>query len=66
MITADPQLITDDILNNLGGINQTSLCNIVNSDDPIDEEPQLLQHSPYLDHEMLINILSQKTDILNA
>ena len=45
---------------NIGEVPQNSLSNIIENIDIDNEEPQLFQHSPYMDTDMLINILKTK------
>ena len=57
-----------EILNSIGGLHYTSLNSLIESniDNEDNEEPQLLNKSPYVDHANLIDTLKQKTDIFKC
>ena len=60
--------IDNDILANLGGIHSNSLTELVEIDETNNdiEEPSLVKHSPYFDHDMLTNMIPEKNDILKC
>jgi hypothetical protein len=55
------------MLRNFGDIENYSLSHILEASNiPEDEEPSLINHSPYVNNESLINILKSKNDILKC
>ena len=56
--------ISENILNNLGGYDSNSLSHVFEHPDLLsDEEPQILDNSPYVCDESLIQILNEKKDV---
>ena len=61
--------ITSDLLTTLGGVARNSLLSVCDLDSVLnddDEEPELLQMSPYYDDQMLIDVISKKNDIFKC
>ena len=62
-----PLSLENDILNKHGGLEKNSLIHVLgkNPEDDllINGEPQTLEHSKYIDHDVLLDILTEKQNI---
>lgn len=59
--------IDSDVIQNIGGLERNSLLTIYNQNNVgIEEEPQLLQNSPYMSTTMLNDLLEPKKKIFKC
>lgn len=59
--------IDSDFLTNLGGLTANSLkCIIEQNDIDVDDEPNLISHSPYFNNEMFIDTLKRKPNVFKS
>jgi hypothetical protein len=59
--------IDQDILKNLGGLQNNSFLHVIDSNEIVqDEEPVLINHSPYVNDEMLVETIKCKSDVFKC
>jgi len=59
-------ILDETLLDNIGGPSSNSLVQLVEENACAEEEPQILQHSPYLSDQKVVDILSTKQNIFKC
>ena len=55
----DTNNVDESVLKNLGGLDSNSLLHLINTPDEEDGEPPLMRHSPYVDTESVVKLMSE-------